>query len=177
MQSVFKVGMKLEVVDKMRISQVRVASVVDITGRRLQLTYDDNDGGEADGFWCHEESPLIHPVGWARKVGHQISASQSYHDRCTVESYLTTDSTADMFPEYRQPPGHFKAGQSARNALSLNIMFRDILLTPSLFPRHPLLWCAGMKVEAVDPLNLATVCVASVMKVLNYTPLYCIVLY
>ena len=51
--------MKLEVVDKMRISQVRVASVVDITGRRLQLSYDE--GG--DGFWCHEESPLIHPVG------------------------------------------------------------------------------------------------------------------
>ena len=60
-QSVFKVGMKLEVVDKMRISQVRVASVVDITGRRLQLSYDE--GGDASGFWCHEESPLIHPVG------------------------------------------------------------------------------------------------------------------
>ena len=58
-QSVFKVGMKLEVVDKMRISQVRVASVVDITGRRLQLSYDVGE----DGFWCHEESPLIHPVG------------------------------------------------------------------------------------------------------------------
>ena len=29
--SVFKNGMKMEVVDKMRISQVRVATVVDIT--------------------------------------------------------------------------------------------------------------------------------------------------
>merc|ERR1719438_273226 len=130
-QSVFKVGMKFEVVDKMRISQVRVASVVDITGRRLQLSYDE--GG--DGFWCHEESPLIHPVGWARRVGHQISASQAYHDRCMLETYLRTDSTADMFPEYRQPPGQFKA---------------------------------GMKLEAVDPLNLATICVASVMKVLRH---------
>jgi hypothetical protein len=54
------------VVDKMRISQVRVATVVDITGRRLQLAYDDSSGGE-EGFWCHEESPLIHPVGWARR--------------------------------------------------------------------------------------------------------------
>ena len=107
--------------------QVRVASVVDITGRRLQLSYDE--GG--DGFWCHEESPLIHPVGpchashvtshtvvmdvagWARRVGHQISAGQAYHDRCLTETFLTTDSTPDMFPEYRQPPGHFKAGQSA----------------------------------------------------------------
>ena len=55
--------------------------------------------------------------------------------RCVLESYLTTDSTADMFPEYRQPPGQFKA---------------------------------GMKLEAVDPLNLATICVATVMKVLRY---------
>merc|ERR1719460_3380926 len=41
----------------------------------------------------------------------------------------------DMFPEYRQPPGQFKA---------------------------------GMKLEAVDPLNLATICVATVMKVLRH---------
>ena len=55
-QSVFKVGMKLEVVDKMRISQVRVASVVDITGRRLQLSY--GEGGDASGFWVTRK-----PVG------------------------------------------------------------------------------------------------------------------
>merc|ERR1719397_2279823 len=88
--------MKLEVVDKMRISQVRVATVVDITGRRLQL---------------------------------------AYHDRCQMETWAKTDSTPDMFPEYRQPPGQFKA---------------------------------GMKLEAVDPLNLATICVATVMKVLRH---------
>jgi len=131
--SVFRKGMKLEVVDKMRISQVRVASVVDITGRRLQLSYDDSNGGE--GFWCHEESPLIHPVGWARRVGHQIAATSDYHDRCLMENLLDTDTTPDMFPEYPQPSGVFTA---------------------------------GMKLEAVDPLNLATVCVATVMKVLRF---------
>jgi len=133
--SVFKKGMKLEVVDKMRISQVRVATVVDITGRRLQLAYDNLEGTESDGFWCHEESPLIHPVGWARKVGHQIAATDEYDARCLMETYLETDSTPDMFPEYRQPAGAFKAGQ---------------------------------KLEAVDPLNLATICVATVMKVLRH---------
>ena len=40
-------------------------------------------------------------TGWARKVGHQISASQSYHDRCMLDTLLPTDSTPDMFPEYR----------------------------------------------------------------------------
>lgn len=129
--SLFRRGMALELVDKMRISQVRVANVVDITGRRLRLSY---SGDSEDGFWCHEESPLINPVGWARRVGHQIEASQEYHDRCALETYLDTDCTTDMFPEYRQPSGTFMA---------------------------------GMKLEAVDPLNLATICVATVMKVLR----------
>ena len=56
---------------------------------------------QTDGFWCHEESPLIHPVGWARKVGHQIAAPVEYHDRCQMETWAKTDSTPDMFPEYR----------------------------------------------------------------------------
>lgn len=47
--SLFRRGMKLEVVDKMRICQVRVATIKDITGRRLFLQYDNvdhNDKGE-----------------------------------------------------------------------------------------------------------------------------------
>ena len=87
------------------------------------------------GFWCHEESPLIHPVGWAKRVGHQIVASPDYYARCASEQFLDTDCTADMFPDYHQPPGSFSV---------------------------------GMKIEAVDPLNLATVCVATVMKVLRF---------
>ena len=37
--------------------------------------YDEVDH-EDNVFWCHEESPLIHPVGWARRVGHQIVANE-----------------------------------------------------------------------------------------------------
>ena len=53
-------------------------------------------------------------TGWARKVGHQISASQAYHDRCMLDTFLPTDSSSDMFPEYRQPPGQFKTGIERR---------------------------------------------------------------
>lgn len=35
--------MKLEVVDKMRICQVRVATIKAVTGKRLYLEYDDVD--------------------------------------------------------------------------------------------------------------------------------------
>jgi hypothetical protein len=94
----FEVGMKLEVVDKMRIcqvsidctffvkriylfnnfcvSQVRVATIQEITGRRLFLTYDDVDTDD-NGFWCHEESSLIHPVS------HTSMASRAYLEYIT----------------------------------------------------------------------------------------------
>lgn len=133
-RSQFRPGMKLEVVDKMRICQVKVATIKHITGKRLYLEYDDFDTDD-NGFWCHEASPLIHPVGWARRVGHQIEASKDYHRRCEEDRPEEIDCTADMFPEYVQPPGTFSA---------------------------------GMKIEAVDPLNLASVCVATVMQVLRF---------
>ena len=65
-------------------------------------------------------------------MGHQIEASKDYHRRCEEDRPEEIDCTADMFPEYVQPPGTFSA---------------------------------GMKIEAVDPLNLASVCVATVMQV------------
>ena len=44
--------------------------------------------------------------------------------------------------------------------------------TPDMFPEyrqaHMGNLVPGMKLEAVDPLNLATICVATVMKVLRY---------
>ena len=48
--SIFRTGMKLEVVDKMRICQVRVATILEITGRRLYVQYDDVDHDDR-GFW------------------------------------------------------------------------------------------------------------------------------
>jgi hypothetical protein len=133
-RSAFRPGMKLEVVDKMRICQVKVATIQNITGKRLYLEYDEVDHDDK-GFWCHEANPLIHPCGWAKRVGHQIEANKEYYERCATDRLADTDCTADMFPEYVQPPGNF---------------------------------VARMKIEAVDPLNLASICVATIMKVLRF---------
>ena len=144
-QSIFKQGMKLEVVDKMRICQVRVATILEITGRRLRLQYDEVDHDDRE-FWCHEESPLIHPVGWARRVGHQIVASQEYFDRCAMDNLRETDCKPDMFPEPQWPlPG------ATNNSNGMPATFQ-----------------IGCKIEAVDPLNLSTICVATLMKVLRF---------
>lgn len=66
----FRQGMRVEVVDKTHVSRTRMAVVDTVIGGRLRLLYEDGDGD--DDFWCHMWSPLIHPVGWSRRVGHCI---------------------------------------------------------------------------------------------------------
>ncbi|KAL4705589.1 hypothetical protein ACJJTC_004466 [Scirpophaga incertulas] len=130
----FSIGSIMEVVDKNRISQVKVASVCEIIGKRLHVKYYDSSP-EDNGFWCHEDSPLIHPVGWAFRVGHPLDAPQNYCQRVAAGRFTPTDTTPDMFHKYpaNEPP----------------------------------LFAAGMKLEAIDPLNLSAVCAATVMQILN----------
>lgn len=70
MKYAFRQGMRVEVVDKTRVSRTRMAVVDTVIGGRLRLLYEDGDSD--DDFWCHMWSPLIHPVGWSRRVGHSI---------------------------------------------------------------------------------------------------------
>lgn len=78
-RSRFRCGLLLEVVDKMRISQMKVATVCKIVGKRLFVRYYDSP--PEDGFWCHEDSPLIHHVGWAASVGHNLDSPDDYMER------------------------------------------------------------------------------------------------
>ncbi|XP_050665122.1 polycomb protein Sfmbt isoform X2 [Leptidea sinapis] len=130
----FSVGSVMEVVDKNRISQVKVASVCEIIGKRLHVKYYDSSP-EDNGFWCHEDSPLIHPVGWAFRIGHPLEAPQSYCQRVATGRLLPNDTIPDMF--YKYPAN------------------------------EPPLFAEGMKLEAIDPLNLSAVCAATVMQILN----------
>lgn len=121
--------------------QIKVATVDRIVGRRLRLRYTDSHPDDM-GFWCHEESSLIHPVGWALSVGHPVDIPQAYRDRCTKKVFLPTDATSEMFSE----PKATTTGNQATPA----VKFKE-----------------GMKLEAVDPLNLDTICVATVVRVLR----------
>lgn len=137
LKSRFRCGLNLEVVDKNRISQVKVAVVQNIIGKRLHVRYYDSTP-EDNGFWCHEDSPLIHPVGWAKKVGHNIDAPSDYLER--VNSSIL---------DYED------AGEK---------LFKNGILKNKVSSKFKV----GMKLEAIDPLNLSTICVATVMQVLRY---------
>ncbi|ERE85367.1 lethal(3)malignant brain tumor-like protein 2 [Cricetulus griseus] len=132
----FRQGMRLEVVDKTQVSRTRMAVVDTVIGGRLRLLYEDGDSD--DDFWCHMWSPLIHPVGWSRRVGHGIKMSER---RCDMSHH----------PTFRK-------------------IYCDAV--PYLFKKVRAVYTEGgwfeegMKLEAIDPLNLGNICVATICKVL-----------
>ncbi|XP_053262701.1 lethal(3)malignant brain tumor-like protein 2 isoform X3 [Podarcis raffonei] len=132
----FRQGMRLEVVDKTRVSRMRVAVVDTVIGGRLRLLYEDGDS--VDDFWCHMWSPLIHPVGWSRRVGHSIKRTEKSNDMAHHPTFrkIYCDAVPYLFKKVRAvyPEGRW---------------FEE-----------------GMKLEAIDPLNMGNICVATVRKVL-----------
>lgn len=145
-KSRFRCGLQLEVVNKNRISQMRLATVHKIVGKRLLVKY--FNASDDDGFWVHEDSPLIHPVGWSIGVGHDLSAPKEYLERMyagedQVLEIHEDDATVDLF--------------------KMNFAYEDYILDGKTSG-----FIAGMKLEAVDPLNLSSICVATIMKVLKF---------
>lgn len=140
LKSKFKPGMKLEVVDKNRVSSVRVATVESTVGGRLLVSYDGAEPEHA-GFWTHEKSPLVHPVGWAQFVSHELVATYDYAreslEKVSTKKFSPNDATWDMFD---LPTNDLPEGGKFE---------------------------ANMKLEAIDPLNLSSICVATVIKVLR----------
>uniref|UniRef100_A0A670YSE0 L3MBTL histone methyl-lysine binding protein 3 n=1 Tax=Pseudonaja textilis TaxID=8673 RepID=A0A670YSE0_PSETE len=61
----FRVGMKLEAVDKKNPAFICVATVTDIVDNRFLVHFDNWD--ESYDYWCEAASPYIHPVGWCKE--------------------------------------------------------------------------------------------------------------
>ncbi|XP_034414966.1 lethal(3)malignant brain tumor-like protein 2 isoform X2 [Cyclopterus lumpus] len=132
MRNSFKTGMRVEVVDPNHVSRTRLAIVESSTGGRLRLVYEDQmDAADntLSGFWCHMWSPLLHPIGWSKRVGHDIKAPAGIWKGTCDGSFLL----------FKKP--------------------RFVYMEGSFFEE-------GMKLEAIDPLNLGSICVATVHKVL-----------
>ncbi|KAM5250958.1 lethal(3)malignant brain tumor-like protein 2 isoform 1-T1 [Hipposideros larvatus] len=130
----FRQGMRLEVVDKSQVSRTRMAVVDTVIGGRLRLLYEDGDSD--DDFWCHMWSPLIHPVGWSRRVGHGIKLSERRSDMAHHPTFrkIYCDAVPYLFKKVRAV--YTEGG-----------WFEE-----------------GMKLEAIDPLNLGNICVVTICK-------------
>ncbi|XP_048479509.1 uncharacterized protein LOC105396511 [Plutella xylostella] len=66
----FKIGMKLEVVDRRVPFLIRVATISEVKGHQVLVSF-DGWGGEL-ACWMDDDSPDIHPVGWCLKTGHPL---------------------------------------------------------------------------------------------------------
>ncbi|XP_059475248.1 lethal(3)malignant brain tumor-like protein 3 [Neocloeon triangulifer] len=74
----FRVGMKLEALDKSNHELVCVATVTDILGGRILIHFDLWD--DTYDYWADPSSPYIHPVGWCDSVGVELLPPKGMKD-------------------------------------------------------------------------------------------------
>ena len=89
----FKVGDKLEAVDRKHQDLLCVATVADIIGDYVLIHF---DGWEKDyDYWVNNSSPFIHPVGWCEANQHLLTAPPSYDPNATFiwKEYLEKTSS------------------------------------------------------------------------------------
>jgi hypothetical protein len=67
----FRVGMKLEAVDRKHSSLVCVASVADVMDSRILVHFDSWD--DVYDYWADVSSPYIHPIGWCHHNGRSLT--------------------------------------------------------------------------------------------------------
>ena len=59
---------------------------------------------DSNDFWCHKDSPLIHPVGWSATVGHRIHASADYIASAREKAHSKLYDNNDCSPAIFTPP-------------------------------------------------------------------------
>ncbi|KAH3775648.1 uncharacterized protein LOC127844401 [Dreissena polymorpha] len=110
--NIFRVGSKLEAVDKKNSSLICVASVADIMGDKVLIHFDS--WADNYDYWCDMSSPMIHPIGYCEENGLVLSPPQDWTDVSgwTWEQYLTKTKSQAVPPRAFKPrqPVAFEAG-------------------------------------------------------------------
>lgn len=108
----FRIGMKLEAVDRKNTSLVCVASIRDMMDNRLLVHFDSWD--DIYDYWADPTSPYIHPVGWCDQYGHNLTPPNDYPnpESFSWETYLKeTKAVAAPVRAFKQRPAcGFKRG-------------------------------------------------------------------
>ncbi|XP_029427160.1 lethal(3)malignant brain tumor-like protein 3 isoform X2 [Rhinatrema bivittatum] len=103
----FRVGMKLEAVDRKNPSLMCVATIADMVENRLLIHFDNWD--ESYDYWCDASSPYIRPVGYCLETGTTLTTPPDYKDPKSFswEKYLEeTGSQAAPARAFKLRPPH-----------------------------------------------------------------------
>lgn len=128
----FRVGMKLEAVDRANCALVCVATIADIIDNWLLIHFDGWD--DSYDYWTETTSPYIHPINWCRNKGRSLTPPKDYpksSERFSWEEYLQETKSNPVSPR------SFKT----RTSNNFNV---------------------GMKLEAVDKRNPKLIRVATI---------------
>ncbi|KAG5846683.1 hypothetical protein ANANG_G00117580 [Anguilla anguilla] len=89
----FRIGMKLEAIDKKNPTFICVATVTDMVDSRFLVHFDNWD--ESYDYWCDATGPYIHPVGWCQENGKTLTTPPGYPDskNFSWERYLEETSS------------------------------------------------------------------------------------
>ncbi|PNF43858.1 hypothetical protein B7P43_G04227 [Cryptotermes secundus] len=104
----FRLGMKLEAVDRKNSSLVCVATVAELMDNRILVHFDSWD--DIYDYWADPMSPYIHPVGWCEEHGHTLTPPNNYSKggssrSFSWETYLKeTKSVAAPARAFKQHP-------------------------------------------------------------------------
>ncbi|PSN32045.1 hypothetical protein C0J52_16697 [Blattella germanica] len=190
LSSRFRCGLNLEVVDKNRISQVKVATIEKIVGKRLHVRYYNADPDD-NGFWCHEDSPLIHPEGMKLEAIDPLNLSaicvatvmkvlRDDYIMIRIDSYDEDASGADWFCYHASSPCIFPAGFCDVNSITLTppkgyeqsefdwaqyLSDSNLTTAPLEVPAHGFI--VGMRLEAADLMDPRLVCVGTISRVVG----------
>ena len=80
----FRLGMKLEAVDRKNSSLVCVATVAELMDNRILVHFDSWD--DIYDYWADPMSPYIHPVGWCEEHGHTLTPPNSEYKQSTSQN-------------------------------------------------------------------------------------------
>ncbi|NXV27447.1 LMBL3 protein, partial [Rissa tridactyla] len=141
----FRVGMKLEAVDKKNPTFICVATVTDMVDNRFLVHFDNWD--ESYDYWCEAASPHIHPVGW------YISFIF-----CTAKFNFAHVSSVPDYPHAK----HFSWEKYLEETSSLPAPARAFKVKPS----HG--FQKNMKLEVVDKRNPVFIRVATIVDTDDY---------
>ncbi|VVC24666.1 Hypothetical protein CINCED_3A010260 [Cinara cedri] len=82
--NLFKVGQKLEAVDKKNPHLICVATIGDVDKNNIFVTFDGWRG--AFDYWCSYDSRDIFPVGWCLKSSHPLQPPGNSHHKAVTGS-------------------------------------------------------------------------------------------
>ncbi|CAH1714202.1 polycomb protein Scm isoform X2 [Aphis gossypii] len=92
--NLFKVGQKLEAVDKKNPHLICVATIGDVNKNNIFVTFDGWRG--AFDYWCSYDSRDIFPVGWCIKSGHPLQPPGHKGSRYSGGRPNSAQSSANM---------------------------------------------------------------------------------